>query len=74
MLDTDGELINNKTFGYKEIILILSLMAARLIIMTTLFRIKDQKRRITTDGILILPPLAALYLLNLLVNVFTHHF
>jgi hypothetical protein len=46
VFDTDGKPITNKTYGFKEIVLILSLMLARLIIMLTLFRIKDQKKRI----------------------------
>jgi len=35
---------------------------------------KDQSRRIVGDGIYVLPPIAALYLLNLIINIYTHHF
>lgn len=72
--DEQGDVIDNSTFGYKEIVLILSLMLVRLVLMITMFRIKDQSRRIVTDGVYILPPIGAIYLLNLFVNIFTHHF
>ena len=72
--DSNGDVVDNTTFGYKEIVLVLSLMWVRFILMATMFRIKDQKRRIVYSGIYILPPIGALYLLNLLINIFTHHF
>lgn len=72
--DENGVTITNATFGYKEIVLILSLMLARLAIMIRMFRMRDQTRRIVSDGVWILTPIGVLYLLNLYINVFTHHF
>lgn len=72
--DENGVTITNATFGYKEIVLILSLMLARLAIMIRMFRMRDQARRIVSDGVWILTPIGVLYLLNLYINVFTHHF
>jgi len=72
--DENGVTITNATFGYKEIVLILSLMLARLAIMIRMFRMRDQSRRIVSDGVWILTPIGVLYLLNLYINVFTHHF
>jgi len=72
--DASGTVIDATTYGYKEIILVASCMWARLVMMLTMFRMKDQSRRIVTDGIYILPPIAALYLLNLLMNIYTHNF
>ena len=72
--DASGTVIDDSTYGYKEIILVASCMWARLVMMITMFRMKDQSRRIVTDGVYILPPIAALYLLNLLMNIYTHNF
>jgi len=49
-------------------------MFARIALMVSMFRIKDQSRRIVTEGAYILPVIAALYLLNLYINIYTHHF
>ena len=74
MKDSTGTEIKDTTYGYKEIVVVISCMWARLIMMFTLFRMKDQSRRIVKEGIYILPPIAALYLLNLMVNIYSHHF
>ena len=72
--DSSGTEIKDTTYGYKELVLVISCMLARIIMMSTMFRMKDQSRRIVKEGKYILPPIAALYVLNLLMNIYSHHF